>query len=286
MKQSLKLKLLLLLGLLCATVSVGIILFSHRETNILRVAFLDIGQGDAIYIQAPNGATMLVDSGRDDRVLNKLAAVMPYGAKNIDVILATHPDADHVGGFVPVFQNYHVQSAIYSGRASDTQTYQELTTYMNSVPHVIARQGMVVTLDTVHHVYFQVLYPDRDVSHVKQTNDASIVGQLIYGNERFMLTGDAPMDVEARILAENPPDDLKTTVLKLGHHGSKYSTSNPWLDILAPLYAIVSAGVHNSYGHPNKETVDRVNAHHIPILSTMTDGTIIFETDGVTLTHE
>jgi competence protein ComEC len=156
---------------------------------------------------------------------------------------------------------------------------------MNSVPHVIARQGMMIMLDSVHQVYFQVLYPDHDVSHLKNTNDASIVGQLVYGNERFMLTGDAPVAIESRIMSEISATDLQTTVLKLGHHGSKYSTSNAWLDVLKPLYAVVSAGAHNSYGHPNKEMVDRVNAHAIPILATGTLGNIVFETVGVTFQH-
>lgn len=283
MKQSVRLKILLVLGLFFLNICAMVFLIAHVPSSILKVAFLDVGQGDSIYIEAPNGATMLVDGGRDDRVLGKLAKVMPYGKKRIDAVIATHPDADHVGGLIPVMDNFQVGAMVYSGKSSNTKTYHDIETRMTKIPHVLARTGMQIVLDQAHGVYFDILYPDHDVSGVKETNDASIVGQLVYGNERFMLTGDAPLDIEYHLMETVPKSKLQSTVLKLGHHGSRTSSSEAWLETIHPEYAIVSAGKNNRYGHPHKEVIDRLHTLMIPVLSTITLGTIVMTTDGQTL---
>lgn len=257
----------------------------HAESNLLTVAFLDVGQGDSIYIEAPNGRQMLIDGGPDDAVLARLSQVMPFGDRSIDMVLATHADADHIGGLASVIRDYHVPRIIENGAASKTRVFENLenTITENNVEKIIARRGMHIVLDEKKNIYFDVLFPDRDVSGFKETNDGSIVGKLVYGNESFMLTGDATKYTENLIMHNESREVLHSQVLKLGHHGSHTSSSELWLENVHPDISIISAGLHNRYGHPHKETLDALSTLHIPYLATYQKGTIIFKTDGVKL---
>jgi competence protein ComEC len=258
-------------------------LYHRNSSGLLKVAFLNIGQGDSIYIEAPNGRQMLIDGGPDDGVLPQLVKVMPLGDKSIDMVVATHADADHIGGLASVIEEYRVSRILENGASSDTQTYQDLedTIIRNKVDRIIARRGMHIVLDKEKNIYFDILFPDRDVSGFKETNDGSIVGKLVYGNESFMLTGDATKYTENLIMHNETPDILHSQVLKLGHHGSKTSSSELFLEKVEPDIAIISAGKKNRYGHPHKEILNLLSMLHIPYLATYQKGTIIFKTDGL-----
>lgn len=249
------------------------------------VAFLDIGQGDSIYIEAPNGRQLLIDGGPDDAVLARLSQVMPFGDQSIDMVLATHADADHIGGLASVIRDYHVPRIIENGASSKTKVFENLenTITQHNVEKIIARRGMHIVLDEKKNIYFDILFPDRDVSGFKETNDGSIVGKLVYGNESFMLTGDATKYTENLIMHNESREVLHSQVLKLGHHGSHTSSSELWLEDVHPDISIISAGLHNRYGHPHKETLNALSVLHIPYLATYQKGTIIFKTDGVKL---
>lgn len=257
----------------------------EHPSNILKVAYLDVGQGDSIYIEAPNGHSMLIDGGPNSIVLARLANVIPWGDHSIDVVLATHTDADHIGGLPDVLDHFNVSTIIENGATSDTKIYQHLEEKEKShnVHKIIARKGMRVMLDTLHNIYFDILFPDRDVSLFKETNDGSIVGKLVYGSESFMLTGDATKYTENLIMQTTPESVLHSQVLKLGHHGSHTSSSQLWLEKIHPDTTIISAGLHNRYGHPHKETLDMLDFLHIPYRATYKEGTIIYKTDGTTL---
>jgi competence protein ComEC len=278
--------LLILLVISCGIIWHKVYLRSHQG-YILKVAFLDIGQGDAIYIEAPNGRQMLIDSGPGPIILSKLAAVMPFGDRSLDLVLATHTDADHIGGFPSVFENYKVGEIVENGASSDTDIYASLENEISNhaVGKVIARRGMRIVLDRENDIYFDILYPDRDVSHFTEANDGSIVGKLVYGDESFMLTGDATKYVENLIMHNESDETLKSEVLKLGHHGSHTSSSELWLSKVQPSLAIISAGLHNRYGHPHKEVLDLLAKLKIPFLATYQKGTIIFKTDGSKLSY-
>ncbi len=230
---------------------------------------------------------MLIDSGPGPVILSKLAAIMPFGDRSLDLVLATHTDADHIGGFPSVFENYKVGEIVENGASSDTDIYTSLEEEISShaVGKIIARRGMRIVLDRDNDIYFDILYPDRDVSHFTEANDGSIVGKLVYDNESFMLTGDATKYVENLIMHNETEQTLKSDVLKLGHHGSHTSSSELWLTKVHPDLAIISAGLHNRYGHPHKEVLDLLAKLHIPFLATYLKGTIMFKTNGVTLTH-
>ena len=254
------------------------------NNNLLKVAFLDVGQGDAIYVEAPNGKQMLFDAGPGPLVLQKLAEVMPFGDRSIDMIVITNPDKDHIGGFIDVLENYDVDLVLEPGTKKDTLVYKNLEEEIinQNIKKEIARRGMIINLDTTKNIYFDVLFPDRDVSNF-DVNDGSIVGKLVYGSQSYMLTGDSTKYTELLIKNNEDPLTLTASVLKLGPHGSRTSTSVLWLEQVRPELAIISAGKNNSYGHPHKDILDRLNSFNIPYLGTYQNGTIILKTDGVSI---
>lgn len=270
-----------LIILIILTASVWFLVFQHKNNNYLKVVFLDVGQGDAIYIEAPNGRQMLIDGGPDASLLASLAKVMPFADRSIDMILATHGDQDHIGGFPLLLDNYNVTSIIENGMVSTTSVSASLEEKITKkkINKIIARRGMHIILDDKKNIYFDILFPDRDVSNF-ESNDGSIVGKLVYGNESFMFTGDASLYTENLIEWNEKDITLKSDILKLGHHGSRTSSSTLWLEKVNPEIAIISVDKNNKYGHPHKELLDRLSSLRIPFLSTADLGNIIFETDG------
>lgn len=249
--------------------------------GLLKVDFLDIGQGDAIYVEAPNGHQMIIDGGPKDTLTKVLPEFMPFSDKSVDVIVITNPDADHMSGFIPLLKQYDVGSVIEPGTLSDTKTYKELEDLIEkeNCPHIIARKGMYIVLDKENKIYFEVLFPDQNVSKWKR-NDGSIVGKIVYGDTSIMMMGDATIRTEGIILSHNDKNKLKSTILKLGHHGSKTSTGLSWLKAVSPNLAIISAGKNNRYGHPHQEVLDRLIGLAIPYLRTYQEGTIQIISDG------
>jgi len=248
------------------------------------IFMLNIGQGDSFLIEAADGKKILIDGGRDTTVLSELSKVLPVGDTTIDVMIATHPDADHIGGLQYVLQRYNVGLFLTSEVFTDTKTftalYQEL--YKQHIPSYYVRRGMVITLDTVQPATFSILFPDRDTSNW-QTNPSSVVGKLQIGKgnkqRTALFTGDSPSSVE-HFLVQTIPLELKSDILKLGHHGSKYSSSTEYLEAVDPVLGLISAGIDNKYGHPNAETLARLKALNIPWISTQQKGTVELTTDG------
>ncbi len=263
--------------LITLVIIVGLIwLFIWQTTNReLRVSFLNVGQGDSIFIEAPNGNQMLIDGGSGKVVLSELGQVMSWSDRFIDVVVATHPDADHIGGLYFVLDRFQIGALLEPGVLAGTQTYQRLESRLAShqVPKILARRGMKVILDK--DVTFTVLYPDQDTTKM-ETNDASIVGRLEYKGNSFYLNGDSPLKVE-NYLAKRDGDQIRSTVLKVGHHGSRTSTGQSFLEVVNPVYAVISAGKNNRYGHPHPEVVEKLENKNIKILSTAEDGRITFK---------
>ena len=258
----------------------------NQKNDYLKVVFLDVGQGDAIYIEAPNGRQVLIDGGPDAKLLASLAKVMPFADRSIDMLIATHNDMDHIGGFPLLLDNYKITSIIENGAISNTKTSSILEEKIEKkkMNKIIANRGMRIVLDDKKNIYFDILFPDRGVSKM-DSNDGSIVGKLVYGENSFMFTGDATIYTENLIEWNEKEDTLKADVLKLGHHGSKTSSSILWLEKVDPEVAIVSAGKANKYGHPNQEVLDRLKSLKIPFLNTAQMGNIIFKSDGVKFSY-
>src|SRR3989344_5730916 len=209
---------------------------SHRD---LTFAMLDIGQGDALFIESPTGTQLLVDGGPPNKILNQLSRVMSPFDRSIDGIFITNPDQDHIAGFLDVLKRYKVGRVFEPGTLNDSKVYQNLEDEINknNIPDILVRKGM--RLNIGGGAFIDILFPDRDVSSWA-TNDGSIVARLSYGNISVMLMGDATTKTEAIILSENPENELRSTVLKVGHHGSRTSSSYEFIKTLSPTYAIIS----------------------------------------------
>ena len=254
------------------------------------VAFLNIGQGDSIFIESPSGNQMIIDGGPGRQVLRELGSVMPFYDKSIDVVLATHPDADHVGGLNDVVENFKVSLFMEPGVEADTEIYDALEDKIKikeergEMKKILARRGMV--LDLGSEVFLQILYPAGDVT-LWETNNASIVARLVYGENEFLFTGDAPIRTEQALFYLQPKDGslgkVESDVLKVGHHGSKNSTSEGFVEIVKPKYAVISVGKDNRYGHPTEQVLDILQNALVKTLRTDLDGRVVFESDGVNL---
>jgi competence protein ComEC len=252
--------------------------WARGHPGVLTVAFLDVGQGDALFIEAPNGSQMLIDGGVGMAVVRALGSVMPWHDRSIDVIIATHPDLDHIGGLPDVLARYDVGMVLESGVTDEGADQQAFLAAVEreGLATIPARHGMVLTLD--EDVHLTILFPDTDVSRF-DANTGSIVARLTYGDTSFLFTGDAPASIET-YLAGRYGEYLASDVLKLGHHGSRTSTHELFVGFVSPRYGIVSASCGNSYGHPHREVLETMVRFDVTVLQTCTEGTIIFESDG------
>lgn len=270
----------ILVILFAVTVFIWYAVIQEDRQGILTVAFLDIGQGDAIFVEAPNGNQMLIDGGPPKTVLSALRKVMPFYDRSIDMIMVTNPDKDHMAGFIDVLESYKVGAVVEPGTSGASAEYKALEGLVREERAIktIARRGQIVWLDKKHEVGFQILFPDRDISGVG-TNDGSIVGRLFYGNTSVMFTGDSPQNVE-QYLVYLDSKNLKSDVLKVGHHGSRTSTSEEFVGFVSPTYAVISDGKGNSYGHPHRETLDTLEKFGVKVFRTDKLGTVIMKSDG------
>lgn len=261
----------------------------EAPTNTMKVAFLNIGQGDAIYIESPTHNQMLIDGGPSSILLSELKKELPFYDHSIDTLVVTNPDADHYSGFLDLIKSFQVNHVIEPGTKTDTERYKQLEQEIADahISKTIARRGMIVHLGGGADLH--ILFPDQDVSSFS-TNDGSIVARLTFGSTSVMFTGDAPSKTENYVLSlENASSSNKTSnefsaiksdILKEGHHGSRTSASEPFITAVNPAYDIISAGFHNRYGHPHKETIDLLNKLKIPTLITFEKGTITAVSDG------
>ena len=250
----------------------------------LKVAFLDVGQGDAIFVEAPNGNQVLIDGGPNKAVLRELAKQMPFYDRTIDGIVITHPHLDHYGGIVDVLDNYKIGFEMDSG--NDNPGSKGFDIYARKLEEekakrIFAKKGMRVNLD--EGLYLDILLPVINKKGMS-THDEMVVARLVYGNNSFLLTGDMEDNLESFLLSFG--GSIKSDVLKVGHHGSKTSTSEKFLGLVNPGLAIISAGKNNKYGHPHQEVTERLAKFEIPTLRTDEKGTIIIKSDGEKIVAE
>jgi competence protein ComEC len=249
----------------------------HND-RYLQVHFLDVGQGDAILIETPGGREILIDGGRDSSVLSGLTQKLGFFDRTLDMVVGTHPDLDHIGGLIDVLKRYKVDTILTTentGESSAAALYNKLKTQEGAEIRN-ARRGQTYTLD--EGVILSVLFPESDPTDM-ESNTSSIVLKLTHGSSTFLFTGDSPKNIEEYlVLVEG--EYLKSDVLKVGHHGSRTSTSELFLDEVAPTYAVISAGKDNSYGHPHVEVTDLLFNKRVHILETAKEGTITFFSDG------
>jgi competence protein ComEC len=256
----------------------------------LRVTFLDVGQGDSTVIQSPTGRVVIVDGGGHPGASpadngspgNRIVVpfLQKYNMTDIDLIVPTHPDDDHVQGLIAVVERLTVRGMLDGGYFDNAASYHALreTVKHHRLPIYIARRGQ--TIDIGGGARLEILHPaDRPIlGTASPTNDNSIVLRLVYGKARVLLTGDAAMAAEDSMCASGQA--LTADILKAGHHGSGHSTSAAFLERVQPAVAIISCGKNNTYGHPAREVMERLEAHHVQVFRTDRDGAIEAQTDG------
>lgn len=251
--------------------------FSHSRSE-LTVSFLNVGQGDATFIESPTGVQILIDGGPDRSVLRELAAIMPWHDRTIDVVIATHPDADHISGLVDVLQRYEVSHILEPGVKHDTPQAESMlkSVAAENAEYTLARRGHAIDLGG--GAFLEILFPDRDANDF-ETNTASIVARLVYGETSFLFTGDSPASIEKYLVALDGKA-LESDVLKVGHHGSNTSSALLFVGFVAPSRAVISRGCDNRYGHPHQEVLATLERFEIEVKDTCKDGTVTFISDG------
>lgn len=262
-----------LIYLVVASVTGSIYSSQASATGQLVVHFIDVGQGDAILIDYGN-YEMLIDGGRSGNVSSYISR---YVDGDLEKMVATHPHADHIGGLINVLDSFVVDDIWLNGDNETTQTYATFMARVNAEGAQVhnAQRGDQIRLSTLT---FDVLHPTSPLG--TDTNENSIVLKLSFGQVDFLFNGDAGAGAEASMLSAGLIEN--TEILKVGHHGSKTSSTQAFLVAAKPEIAVYSAGVGNTYGHPAPETIARLQAVGASIYGTDVYGTIIVTTDGTT----
>ena len=282
MRRSVKITGYAILTILFICLCIWYAVIQESRNGLLTVSFLDIGQGDSIYIESPSGRQVLIDGGPSGGVLRELSKFISWYDRTIDVVIPTHPDADHIGGLADGLPRYKIGMIVHSDVEGDTATAKALVAGMarEGAQQVIARRGQIIDLGG--GAYLEILFPDRSVKNV-ETNTGCVVTRLVYGKTSFMLSCDAPKEIE-NYLVRLDGADLHSDVLKAGHHGSKNSSSELFVGFVNPSHGVFSRGCNNKYGHPAPEIVALFERFGIPTGDTCKDGTITFVSDGNTVT--
>lgn len=267
---------LVLFFTLTTFVSWSVLFFTRSEKQILSVVMLDVGQGDAFFIESPGGTQVLIDGGRGRAALRELSKVMPFWDRSLDVVVATHPDADHIGGLVHVLERFDVSYILHTSIQKDTPVFRAYSEAVLEEDPVIvpSSRGTKITLDD--SVVLTIL--SREVVAASDTNEASIILRLDYGGTSFLFTGDAPKETEQELLQFYSVLDVD--VLKVGHHGSDTSTSTEFISATSPDFALISVGKENSYGHPDDDVLLRLEDAGVKILRSDERGTVRLISDG------
>jgi len=250
----------------------------------MSVVALDIGQGDSILVISPNGRTMLVDGGNSSQ--DGREVILPYlrghGFDKLDVMVLTHPDADHAGGLPTVLRSVPVDVVVSTGQMHTTEIYAEFLEELQKARDERGTQvirgvaGAEIPFDPV--VKVQVLGPSRSAIEGEDRNNASIVLRLTYGQVTVLLTGDAEVEEERWLMGQGY--DLRAQVLKVSHHGSNTGSSDPFLNAVGAQVALISCSADNPYGHPHADVLERLARHGSEIYRTDTQGTIEVTIDG------
>lgn len=264
--------------------TIYIFYIDYKSSNRgLTFAMLDIGQGDALFIESPTGTQILVDGGPPRKIISTLSKVMSPLDRTIDALIITNPDQDHIGGFLDVLSAYQVDQVFEPGTYNGSKTYQNFEQEIKdkNISKILVKKGM--HLDIGGGAVIDILFPDRDVSNWS-TNDGSVVARLSYGSTSVMLTGDTTQKTEKIILGGSTRTDLRSTILKVGHHGSYTSSSENFVRAVAPEYALISDGKDNKYGHPHRETLSTLAFLGVKTLRTDFLGSIIMKSNGQNVT--
>lgn len=243
-----------------------------NDNDTLTVSFLDVGQADSILI-AKDNEYMLIDAGNNEDGPKLVTYFKKLGITKFKIVIATHAHEDHIGGMDDIIENFTIDSFYMPDTITTTKTFEDVLDALE------AKQIAFQTPKINEELPFQdatlkIISIDSTANNL---NDTSIVSRLKYGTTSFLFMGDASSKVESRLLNQ----EIRSDVLKVGHHGSRYSTALTFLEKVSPAYAIISTEKNNSYDHPHTEILNRLNKNNIKIYRTDEQGTIIAKSNGV-----
>jgi competence protein ComEC len=282
-----------LVGAAAILLVLGLCAWHALPDGLLHVVFLDVGQGDAIFIQTPSGRQVLVDGGPSETVLlSQLGRRMPFWDRTLDVMVLTHPDTDHVTGLVPVLERYQVDTVIHRQVEMDSEVYAHWLQLVEAEGAAVyqGEAGLRVALDdgvdASRPLEMVVLHPGPELvgGSAGSANNNSVVTRLAYGAMTVLLTGDIEAEVEHQLVAQGTP--LRSTVLKAAHHGGCSSTTQEFLEAVDPEVVVISVGADNEFGHPCAEVLERLEARPeqsrrgLPVYRTDEHGVVEVITDG------
>jgi DNA internalization-related competence protein ComEC/Rec2 len=260
-----------------------------------RITFIDVGQGDAVFIELPGGKNLLVDGGPKSTEFDAGERIVtPFlkrkGISAIDLLLVSHPDADHLGGIPAVLRDFEVKEVLDNGLVARSDLYSEYRREVHRLGRMLhlGRAGKCQTMGDGVRMYIlspssALLQSDTSTGEASM-NNASVVLKLQHGDVSFLLAGDAAMEAEEEML-NTYGDFLKSTVLKIGHHGSRSSSSEKFLDAVRPEYAVFSVGKHNRFNHPSPDVIQRLSNLGVDMKRTDEEGAVVFESDGSSLSY-
>ena len=253
----------------------------------LDIYVLDVGQGDSIFLRSPSGKTMLVDAGESYMYERVDDFLQNQAVKKLDVVVGTHPHADHIGAMEQVVTHYNIGAYYMPDAQNQTKMFENLLDALTeqdiNVKQAVGGKTSAINWD--EDVEVTILSPLPGVEY-DNLNDWSVILHVQYGDTSILLTGDAESFAEKAALKALPEKYFRATVLKVGHHGSSTSSSDAFLDAVDPEIAVASLGKDNEYGHPHKEVVEALEARNIPLYRTDTAGTIHIVLDGEGYTVE
>jgi len=258
--------------------------FSYIQKNFFQVSnhnlqfhFIDVGQGDSSLIITPKAKTILIDAGDEAHAKKVVSYIREQGIEKLDLVIATHPDADHIGGMDKVIKNFDIGVFAMPDVSAKTNQYKQIQRELKAKKMKVTRlyQGDKVQIDD--DIDFEILSPVKGKKY-DDTNEYSIVAKIVYKDTSFILMGDATMENEVDIINNVP--DIDIDVLKLGHHGSSTSSSDYFITKTSPNIAIISCGKNNKYGHPHQEVMRVLKKHGVTPYRTDEMGDIVITSDG------
>jgi len=241
----------------------------------LRVIFLDVGQGASQLLISPSGKTMLIDAGNNDREQQMVDDLHAYGIDHLDIVIGTHPDADHIGGLDRVIDEFPIGEVYMPKIQSNTKTYESLLTSIKNKGLKVKTAKSGIRFDWDEEVGAEMLAP---VTVSEDANNMSAVVRITYGDSSYLLTGDAERESEQAMLSSGR--ELRADVMLVGHHGSNSSTSPAFLKRVNPKYAVIQVGKDNSYGHPKQTILDRLSKQQVKVYRNDLQGNIEIASDG------
>jgi competence protein ComEC len=259
-----------------AFIFIVLILITQLPFGEIKISFLDVGQGDAIYIRTPDDYQILIDGGPSMDILEELGPVMPLYSRNIDILILTHPHSDHVNGLVEILKRFSVGKVFLVGTPSKNSYYKKFLELIKTknipVFFVTAKDDMKIG----SHLYMDIIWPHENETgrHYVNLNNASLSLRLLFQDQSIVLTGDAETEQEQEIMESG--QNVKGGIFKAGHHGSRTASSDNFLDNVNPETVIIQCGKDNSFSHPHKESLMRFIKRGIEIRRNDLEGRVEF----------